>query len=87
MIRGLGAEWPHDRESALRLCTPVPCPTLVIQGSEDAVVAPARGAAVVARAAAGSEDVLLLGLFGADDEFRWVGGKSKQHLNGGRRRD
>jgi len=30
----------------LRLCARVHCPTLVIQGTQDAVVGPARGAAV-----------------------------------------
>ena len=44
--RGMDAEWPNDRETASRLCSQVPCPTMVIQGSEDAVVGRARGAAV-----------------------------------------
>jgi pimeloyl-ACP methyl ester carboxylesterase/predicted glycosyltransferase len=46
IIRGMDAEWPNDRETALRLCAQVNCPTLVIQGSQDAVVGRARGAAV-----------------------------------------
>ncbi len=46
IIRGIEAAWPNDREQALKLCGQVPCPTLVIQGSEDAVVGGARGAAV-----------------------------------------
>src|SRR5262245_53515829 len=48
ILRGMDAEWTNDRDSALRLCGQVSCPTLVIQGSEDAVVGPARGAAVAA---------------------------------------
>ena len=46
IVRGMEADWPNDREQALRLCAQVQCPTLVIQGSEDAIVGPARGAAV-----------------------------------------
>jgi pimeloyl-ACP methyl ester carboxylesterase/predicted glycosyltransferase len=46
IARGIDAEWPNDREQALRLLARVPCPTLVIQGSGDAVVGPARGGAV-----------------------------------------
>jgi pimeloyl-ACP methyl ester carboxylesterase len=46
ILRGMDAEWLNDRDSALRLCAKVPCPTLVIQGSEDAIVGRARGAAV-----------------------------------------
>ena len=46
ILRGMEAEWPNDREQALRLLALVPCPTLVIQGSDDAVVGPARGGAV-----------------------------------------
>jgi pimeloyl-ACP methyl ester carboxylesterase len=48
ILRGMDAEWFNDLDSALRLCAKVPCPTLVIQGSEDAVVGRARGAAVAA---------------------------------------
>jgi pimeloyl-ACP methyl ester carboxylesterase len=48
ILRGMDAEWLNDRDSALRLCAKVPCPTLVIQGSEDAIVGRARGAAVAA---------------------------------------
>ena len=46
IVRGLDAEWTNDRASVLRLGAQVRCPTLVIQGSQDAVVGPARGAAV-----------------------------------------
>ena len=46
MTLGMEAEWPNDRENALRLCAQVRCPTLVIQGTQDAIVGPARGAAV-----------------------------------------
>ena len=46
ILRGIDAEWTNDRDSVLRLGTQVLCPTLVIQGSQDAVVGPARGAAV-----------------------------------------
>ena len=46
ITRGMDAEWPNDRENALRLCAQVRCPTLVIQGSQDAIVGRARGAAV-----------------------------------------
>ena len=46
IVRGMEAEWPNDREQALRLCADASCPTLVIQGSGDAVVGPARGGAV-----------------------------------------
>jgi pimeloyl-ACP methyl ester carboxylesterase/predicted glycosyltransferase len=45
---GVEAEWPNDRASALSLCAQVKCRTLVIQGSKDAVVGAARGAAVAA---------------------------------------
>jgi pimeloyl-ACP methyl ester carboxylesterase/predicted glycosyltransferase len=48
MVRGMDAEWGNDPDSALRLCAQVRCPTLVIQGTADAVVGPARGAAVAA---------------------------------------
>jgi pimeloyl-ACP methyl ester carboxylesterase len=46
ILRGMDAQWLNDQENAFRLCAQVRCPTLVIQGSEDAVVGPARGAAV-----------------------------------------
>jgi hypothetical protein len=42
----MDAEWTNDRDSVLRLASDLRCPTLVIQGSQDAVVGPARGAAV-----------------------------------------
>jgi pimeloyl-ACP methyl ester carboxylesterase len=48
ILRGMDAEWANDRDSAQRLCEQVASPTLVIQGSVDAVVGPARGAAVAA---------------------------------------
>jgi pimeloyl-ACP methyl ester carboxylesterase len=46
ILRGMDAQWTNDREYVLRLCAQLRCPTLIIQGSEDAVVGPARGAAV-----------------------------------------
>jgi pimeloyl-ACP methyl ester carboxylesterase/predicted glycosyltransferase len=46
ITRGMDADWPNDREQALRLCALVKCQTLVIQGSRDAIVGPERGAAV-----------------------------------------
>jgi pimeloyl-ACP methyl ester carboxylesterase/predicted glycosyltransferase len=48
ILRAMKTPWPHERETALRLCAQIRCPTLVIQGSADAVVGPARGAAVAA---------------------------------------
>jgi pimeloyl-ACP methyl ester carboxylesterase len=48
IARGIGAEWPNDPGSAARLCAAVRCPALVIQGTDDAVVGPARGPAVAA---------------------------------------
>jgi pimeloyl-ACP methyl ester carboxylesterase/predicted glycosyltransferase len=48
IIRGMEADWPHQREEALALAAAVRCPTLVIQGTDDAVVGAARGAAVAA---------------------------------------
>jgi pimeloyl-ACP methyl ester carboxylesterase len=48
ILRGMDAEWTNNRDSALRLCGQVACPTMVIQGSADAVVGRARGAAVAA---------------------------------------
>ena len=48
ILRAMETPWPHERETALRLCAQIRCPTLVIQGSADAVVGPARGAAVAA---------------------------------------
>jgi pimeloyl-ACP methyl ester carboxylesterase len=46
ILRGMNAEWTNDRDGVLRLAAQVPCPVLVIQGSQDGVVGPARGAAV-----------------------------------------
>ncbi|MDX6338659.1 MAG: hypothetical protein QOG05_5999 [Streptosporangiaceae bacterium] len=48
ILRGMDAAWLNDPDTALRLCARVRCPTLVLQGSADAVVGPARGAAVAA---------------------------------------
>jgi pimeloyl-ACP methyl ester carboxylesterase/predicted glycosyltransferase len=48
IVRGMDAEWGNDRDSALRLLAQVRCPTLVLQGTADAIVGPARGAAVAA---------------------------------------
>ena len=46
ILRGMDAAWLNDPDTALRLCARVRCPTLVLQGSADAIVGPARGAAV-----------------------------------------
>jgi pimeloyl-ACP methyl ester carboxylesterase/predicted glycosyltransferase len=46
IVRGMDAEWFNDRGNALRLCARIRCPALVIQGTADAIVGPARGAAV-----------------------------------------
>lgn len=46
VLRGLDASWPNAREEALVLLEQIRCPTLVVQGSDDAVVGAARGAAV-----------------------------------------
>ena len=48
ILRGMDAEWFNDAGTIRRLGAQVRCPTLVIQGSADAVVGPARGAAVAA---------------------------------------
>ena len=48
IARGFDASWPNDESTALQLCAQIRCPTLVIQGSQDAVVGPERGAAVAA---------------------------------------
>ena len=49
ILLGEDAEWLDERgEQALELCKQVPCRALVVQGSEDAIVGPARGAAVAA---------------------------------------
>jgi pimeloyl-ACP methyl ester carboxylesterase/predicted glycosyltransferase len=48
ILRGMDAEWTNDADSVLRVCAQVRCPVLVIQGSQDAIVGPARGAAVAA---------------------------------------
>jgi pimeloyl-ACP methyl ester carboxylesterase/predicted glycosyltransferase len=48
ILRGLDAAWENDAVSARRLLASVRCPSLVIQGSRDAIVGPARGPAVAA---------------------------------------
>jgi len=48
ILRGMDAAWLNDPDTALRLCAQVRCPTMVLQGSADAIVGPARGAAVAA---------------------------------------
>jgi pimeloyl-ACP methyl ester carboxylesterase/predicted glycosyltransferase len=48
ILRGMDAAWLNDRETTLRLCAQIRCPTLVIQGTADAIVGPARGPAVAA---------------------------------------
>jgi pimeloyl-ACP methyl ester carboxylesterase/predicted glycosyltransferase len=48
IVNGIDAGWFNDRETTLRLCAQVRCATLVIQGSQDAIVGPARGNAVTA---------------------------------------
>jgi pimeloyl-ACP methyl ester carboxylesterase len=45
MVRGMEADWP-DRGQALELCGRVRCPVLVVQGTHDRIVGPARGPAV-----------------------------------------
>ena len=44
ILRGMDAAWLNDPDTALRLCAQVRCPTLVIQGSADAVVGARRAA-------------------------------------------
>ena len=46
ILRGMDAAWLNDQDTALELCAQVRCPTLVLQGSADAIVGAARGAAV-----------------------------------------
>ena len=49
IVRGMtSGPWPNDRDTALALCARIQCPTLVVQGTQDEVVGPARGAAVAA---------------------------------------
>jgi pimeloyl-ACP methyl ester carboxylesterase/predicted glycosyltransferase len=45
ILRGMDAEWLTTKR-VLALCAQVRCPVLVIQGTQDAIVGPARGAAV-----------------------------------------
>jgi pimeloyl-ACP methyl ester carboxylesterase len=45
ILRGMGGDWP-DREQVRAVCARIRCPTLVVQGTEDAVVGPGRGAAI-----------------------------------------
>ncbi|MGO9502596.1 MAG: alpha/beta fold hydrolase [Streptosporangiaceae bacterium] len=60
VVGGIDAEWFNDRKHVLRLCAHVRCPTLVIQGTEDAIVGPAGGAAV-ADAIPGAQLITLEG--------------------------
>jgi pimeloyl-ACP methyl ester carboxylesterase/predicted glycosyltransferase len=60
IIRAADADWPNDPEPARELCGRVRCPTVVVQGSADAAVGPARGEAV-ARAIPGARLVTLEG--------------------------
>ena len=60
ILRGMDAEWFNDEESTLELCARVHCPVLVIQGTQDAIVGPARGA-VVAKAIPSARLVTLDG--------------------------
>jgi len=60
IIRGIESDWPNDRDPARDLCSQVKCPCLVVQGSEDAIVGPARGAAV-AGAVPGARLITLKG--------------------------
>jgi pimeloyl-ACP methyl ester carboxylesterase/predicted glycosyltransferase len=49
ILRGIDAVWLDQAgEQALSLCGQIKCRTLVVQGSEDAIVGPARGPAVAA---------------------------------------
>jgi pimeloyl-ACP methyl ester carboxylesterase len=48
MLLGMDADWGNDHDQSLRLCARVRCPTIVIQGTDDRVVGPERGAAVAA---------------------------------------
>jgi pimeloyl-ACP methyl ester carboxylesterase/predicted glycosyltransferase len=47
ILRGIDAEWLTTGQ-VLALCAQVRCPVLIIQGTQDAIVGPARGAAVAA---------------------------------------
>ncbi len=46
ILRGMDAAWSNDEDSVRELCAQVRCPVLIIQGTEDAIVGAARGAAV-----------------------------------------
>ena len=46
ILRGMDADWFNDAETVRQLCAQIRCPTLVIQGTDDAVVGPSRGVAV-----------------------------------------
>jgi pimeloyl-ACP methyl ester carboxylesterase/predicted glycosyltransferase len=59
ILRGMDGAW-LDRERVLDLCSRIRCPTLVVQGTEDAVVGPGRGRAI-ADAIPGSRLVLMEG--------------------------
>jgi pimeloyl-ACP methyl ester carboxylesterase len=59
IVRGMEADW-LDREQALELCGRIRCPVLVIQGTHDGIVGPARGPAVAA-AIPGARLLMLAG--------------------------
>ncbi len=60
ILLGMDAEWFNDEDNVLGLCRQVRCPALVIQGTADAIVGPARGPAVAA-AIPGAELVTMEG--------------------------
>jgi pimeloyl-ACP methyl ester carboxylesterase/predicted glycosyltransferase len=49
LLRGLDATWDNGEAQARRLLAQIRCPTLIVQGSRDAIAGPARGAAVAAQ--------------------------------------
>ena len=51
ILTGLNADWNNEEEQARALLGQVDCPTLVVQGSADAIAGPARGPAVAAELA------------------------------------
>jgi pimeloyl-ACP methyl ester carboxylesterase len=46
IVRGLDSDWPQNREQVLDLGARIRCPTLLLHGSDDAIVGSARGPAV-----------------------------------------
>ena len=60
VVAGMASPWPNDRDTALALCARIQCPTLVVQGTQDEVVGPERGAAVAA-AIPGAQLVTMAG--------------------------